>query len=69
MNLWRLQAVLKWPRETGPARVVQTLALGPGSRLIVVEFGGRQVLVGQARGGLVSLGESSLPKILPEVLA
>ena len=59
LDLSRLQAALKWPREPGPARVVQTLSLGPGSRLIVVEFAGRQLLIGQARGGLVSLGEGT----------
>jgi Flagellar biosynthesis protein, FliO len=57
IDLARLQAALKWPREAGPARVVQTLSLGPGSRLLVVEFGGRHLLIGQARGGLVHLGD------------
>lgn len=65
MNLLRLQAALKWPREAGPARVVQALSLGPGSRLIVVEFGGRQLLVGQARGGLVALGDVPAPDAQP----
>jgi hypothetical protein len=60
-DLSRLQAALKWPREAGPARVVQTLALGPGSRLLVVEFAGRQWLIGQARGGLVALGDGGAP--------
>ncbi len=41
-----------------PARIVQALALGPGSRLLVVEFGGRQVLVGQSRNGLAALAEA-----------
>lgn len=51
----RLSGALKWPRDTGPARIVQAVPLGPGTRLIVVEFGGRQVLIGQARTGLVRL--------------
>ena len=38
------------------ARIVQALPLGPGSRLLVVEFGGQRLLVGQARTGLVRLG-------------
>ena len=54
----RIQGALKWPRDVGPARIVQALPLGPGSRLIVVEFGGRQVLIGQARTGLVRLAEA-----------
>lgn len=37
------------------AKVVQTLPLGPGSRLIVVEFAGKRLLIGQARGVLVRL--------------
>lgn len=50
---------LKWPGEAvRHARVVQNLPLGPGSRLLVVEFGGRRVLVGQARSGLVALAET-----------
>nr|WP_310523434.1 flagellar biosynthetic protein FliO [Polymorphobacter sp.] len=40
------------------ARVVQSVPLGPGSRLLVVEFGGRRLLIGQARSGLVRLGEA-----------
>ena len=40
------------------AKVVQALPLGPGSRLLVVEFGGRRLLIGQARTGLVRLGEA-----------
>jgi hypothetical protein len=51
---------LKWPGEAvRHARVVQSLPLGPGSRLLVVEFGGRRVLVGQARNGLVALAETA----------
>ncbi|KAB7648334.1 flagellar biosynthetic protein FliO [Polymorphobacter fuscus] len=59
---WRAKVAgaLKWPRDSGPARVVQALPLGPGSRLLVVEFGGRQLLIGQARTGLVRLGETEM---------
>lgn len=42
------------------ARVVQALPLGPGSRLLVVEFGGKRLLIGQARSGLVALGEAAV---------
>ena len=59
VQLARLQAVLRLPRDAGPARIVQALPLGPGSRLLVVEFGGRQVLVGQARTGLVRLADAA----------
>jgi hypothetical protein len=63
LDLGRLTAALKWPRDAGPARVVQTLPLGPGSRLLVVEFGGRQRLIGQARSGLVHLADGD--EVLP----
>jgi flagellar protein FliO/FliZ len=43
------------------ARVLQALPLGPGSRLLVVEFAGRHVLVGQSRAGLVRLAEGDAP--------
>ncbi|WP_310474609.1 flagellar biosynthetic protein FliO [Sandarakinorhabdus sp.] len=52
-------------RATGlslPARhaaVLQSLPLGPGSRLIVVEFAGKRLLVGQSRAGLSLLGEAA----------
>lgn len=41
------------------AAVVQALPLGPGSRLLVVEFGGRRLLVGQSRAGLATLAEAA----------
>ena len=55
---WRALFSSVLHREAGPARIVQALPLGPGSRLLVVEFGGRRVLVGQARTGLVRLAEA-----------
>jgi hypothetical protein len=39
------------------AQVVQALPLGPGARLLVVEFAGRRLLVGQSRAGLATLAE------------
>ena len=39
------------------AHVVQSLPLGPGSRLIVVEFAGRRLLIGQSRSGLDTLAD------------
>ena len=40
------------------AQVVQALPLGPGTRLLVVEFGGRRLLIGQSRSGLAALAEA-----------
>ena len=47
-----------WSLPARHATVVQALPLGPGSRLIVVEFAGRRLLVGQSRAGLSLLGEA-----------
>jgi hypothetical protein len=42
------------------AEVVQAVALGPGTRLLVVEFGGRRLLIGQSRAGLARLAEADM---------
>ena len=53
---------LGWPEAAvRHARVLQALPLGPGRRLLVVEFAGRQLLVGQSRAGLVRLAEGDAP--------
>ncbi|WP_353217297.1 flagellar biosynthetic protein FliO [Sandarakinorhabdus sp.] len=39
------------------AQVVQALPIGPGVRLLVVEFGGRRLLIGQSRAGLSALSD------------
>lgn len=52
---------LRWADANRKARVVESLAVGPGSRLLVVAFGGRTILVGQSRAGLVRLAESEGP--------
>lgn len=57
---WRTRFSSALRRDAGPARVVQALALGPGTRLLVIEFGGRRVLVGQARTGLVRLADAEI---------
>lgn len=45
------------PRRGRLLRVVETLALGPGAALHVVEAGGRRLLVGAAAEGLTLLSE------------
>ena len=57
--LARIRAGLKLPPGPGHAKILQALPLGPGTRLLVVEFAGRQVLVGQGRAGLVALAEGN----------
>ncbi len=39
------------------ARVVETTFLGPGLRLAVIEFRGREILLGCSRQGLTRLAE------------
>ena len=43
------------------AQVVQALPIGPGVRLLVVEFGGRRILIGQSRAGLATLADEQAP--------
>lgn len=40
------------------ARLVETTMLGPGMKLAVIEFHGREILVGASRQGLVRLAEA-----------
>ena len=49
---------LAWREGSRHARIVEALPLGPGNRLLVVEFGGRRLLIGQGRTGLVRLAEA-----------
>lgn len=58
-GLKRRAVSLKLPERH--AQVVQALPLGPATRLLVVEFGGRRLLIGQSRAGLATLGEEPLP--------
>lgn len=42
------------------ARVTQTLLLGPGARLAVVEFADRRLLLALAKGGITTLADAPL---------
>lgn len=44
-------------REGRGLRLVETAFLGPGVRLAVVEFRGREILIGCSRSGLTRLAE------------
>ncbi len=50
------------PAESGraprAARVTETLLIGPGARLAVVEFGDRRLLLALAKGAITMLAES-----------
>lgn len=43
---------------TRSARLVETTMLAPGMRLAVIEFHGREILVGASKQGLVRLAEA-----------
>lgn len=45
---------------TRQARVVESVALGLGTRLLVVEFGGQRLLLGQGRQGITRLAATKL---------
>jgi len=49
------------------ARLVETTLLAPGLRLVVIEFHGRQILVGAGKGGLVRLAEAPAPAAFPVI--
>ncbi|MFN4112585.1 MAG: flagellar biosynthetic protein FliO [Sphingomonadaceae bacterium] len=44
------------------ARLVETTFLGPGLKLAVVEFRGREILLGCTRSGLTRLAECQIEK-------
>lgn len=59
-SLWltrRMQARLVAQSGDKAARLTETTFLGPGIRLAVIEFRGREILVGVTRQGLVRLAE------------
>ncbi len=59
-SLWltkRLQARMRVGAPTRAARLVETTMLAPGVRLAVIEFRGREILVGSTRHGLTRLAE------------
>lgn len=45
---------------TTSARLVETTMLAPGMRLAVIEFHGREILVGTSKQGLVRLAEADV---------
>jgi flagellar protein FliO/FliZ len=55
------------PQGERRARLVETCFLGPGMRLAVVEFRGREILIGCSRQGLVRLAEAdaSVTEMVP----
>lgn len=61
-SLWltrRLQAQLGQPARPRAARLVETVLLSPGVKLAVIEFHGREILVGSTRHGLTRLAEAA----------
>ena len=60
-SLWltkRLQGRLQTGERPRAARLVETTMLSPGVRLAVIEFHGREILVGSTRHGLTRLAEA-----------
>lgn len=59
-SLWltrRMQTRLAGPERARAAKLVETTMIAPGMRLAVVEFRGREILLGASRHGLVRLAE------------
>lgn len=60
-SLWLARkAQTRMAATQGPraARVIETQMLGPGLRLAVIEFHGREILVSAGKGGLTRLAEA-----------
>lgn len=60
-SLWltrKLQARMASPDRQKSARLLETTMLSPGIRLAVIEFHGREILVGSTRHGLTRLAEA-----------
>lgn len=58
--LWRrvqLRLPLK-PETVRSVRIVDVVTLGTNGKLAVVEFGGREILVGISRSGISAIAES-----------
>ena len=63
-SLWltrKMQTRMIAPGKERAARLVETTMLAPGMRLAVIEFRGREILVGATRQGLVRLAEAEAP--------
>jgi len=58
----RLQARMQTGDRAKAARLVETTMLSPGVRLAVIEFHGREILVGSTRHGLTRLAEAEAPR-------
>ena len=60
-SLWltrKMQGQMVARQSARSARLVETTMLGPGLRLAVIEFHGREILVGASKNGLVRLAEA-----------
>lgn len=67
-SLWltrKMQTRMTDPQRERAARLVETTMLAPGMRLAVVEFRGREILVGASRNGLVRLAEAPMVSPTP----
>lgn len=63
-----LKFARRMEKRFGPAqgvrsvRIVETQWLGPGQRIVVLEWRGREILVSASRHGLVRLAEAPAPQ-------
>lgn len=68
-SLWvakRLQARMNQPGRIRSTRLIETTMLAPGVKLAVVEFHGREILIGSTRHGLTRLAEAPARQISSE---
>ncbi len=68
-SLWvakRLQARMNPAGRARTTRLIETTLLAPGVKLAVVEFHGREILIGSTRHGLTRLAEAPARPISSE---
>lgn len=69
-SLWlarKTQGTMAARSTSKSARLVETTMLAPGMRLAVIEFHGREILVGASKQGLVRLAEAQAQTAGPAV--
>ncbi|MGB3378431.1 flagellar biosynthetic protein FliO [Allopontixanthobacter sediminis] len=71
-SLWltkKLQARMTSPDRQKSARLLEITMLSPGIRLAVIEFHGREILVGSTRHGLTRLAEAPAANSAPGLVS
>jgi flagellar protein FliO/FliZ len=70
LSLWlyrKLQPGLSFGQRERAVRIIDAVPMGPMSRLAVVEFGGKRILIAVSRGRVDTIAEAPAPNFaLPD---